>query len=115
VIVALAIHVIAEETQSRPDASTRPVETSILLEIDQRRPSPVLDTAAALWVACRPVLPVRNRPVARLRTVADNQVLLTLRPGIRTLTTRRLTGCLGDTLLSKVRADVVEVHHVGRS
>ncbi len=115
IIVGLAVQVLAEATQSRPDASAKPVETAILLDIDQRRPEPVLDTAAALWVACRPVLPARNRPTARLEPAGQDEVWLTLRPGIRELTTRRLTGCLTDNVLSKVRADVLDVDHTRRT
>jgi hypothetical protein len=111
VIVGLTVQVLAEATQSRPDSSDRPATTSIVLHIDQRTAEPLLDTAAALWVACRSVLPGRNRPTASLVPV-DDEVRLVLAPGIRDLTTRRLTGCLGDATLPSVKARVVEVRHV---
>lgn len=109
VIVGLTVQVLAELTQSRADTD-RPARTTIALTVDQKTAEPVLDTTAALWVACRPVLPGRNRPVARIEPTADG-VLLVLEPGIGTLTTRRLTGCLADATLSSVRATVVEVSH----
>ena len=111
VIVGLTVQVLAEATQSRPDASARPASTSILVAVDQKTGEPVLDTAAALWVACRPVLPARNRPAVRLRAEGD-AVLFVLEPGIRDLTTRRLTGCLADATLASVRAEVLEVRHL---
>lgn len=110
VIGGLTVQVLAEATQSRPDASVRPGATTILLDVDQRSPGRVMDTAEALWVACRPVLLSRARPVADFEAVGADEVLLTLRPGIRDLATRRLTGCLADATLNKVRADVVAVH-----
>ena len=110
VIIGLSVQVLAELTQSRPDDADLPVETRIELVVEQRRPAPAIDAAAALWVACRPVLPVRNRPVASLRADGD-LVVVALRPGIRDLATRRLTGCLADALLSSVQGRVVGVHH----
>lgn len=111
VIAALAVQIIAEVTQSRVDDSDRPQTTTIVLAVDHRTASTSLDTAAALWVACRPTLSRRHPPVATLRPTGDD-IALELRPGIRTLETRRLTGCLADATLRLVRADVVTVRHV---
>jgi hypothetical protein len=110
VLVALVVQVLADATQSRPDPSARPAVTEIALAVQQRTEEPVLDTAAALWVACRPVLPSRNRPDATLLPSAAG-VTLVLQPGIRPLATKRLAGCLADATLSSVRASVLHVTH----
>lgn len=110
VIVGLGIQVLAEATQSRPDDTDRPARSTIVLDVEQRTNGPVSDTAAALWVACRPVLPASTRSLARI-AVDGARVELRLEPGIRDLATRRLTGCLTDATLSGVQADVVRVAH----
>jgi hypothetical protein len=110
VIAALAVQLIAEATQSRVDETDRPAATTIVLSVDRRTASTSLDTAAALWVACRPTLSRRHPPVAALRPVGVD-IALELRPGIRRLETRRLTGCLADATLRLVRAEVVSVRH----
>jgi hypothetical protein len=109
-ITAFAVQVIAEATQSRPDDSDRPAATTIVLSVDDRTESPSLDTSSALWVACRSTLSRLHPPDAVVRPSGD-RIALEVRPGIRRLETRRLTGCLSDATLTSVRAEVVAVRH----
>jgi hypothetical protein len=111
VLAWLGVSTMLDATQTRPDPAERPVRTTITLEIVERHPiDGDLESAAALWVACRSSLgrglPTEGEVVERGDTVA-----LVLEPGIGRLASRRLTGCLSDLKLNLVRARVLDVDH----
>lgn len=111
VLAWLGIEAFLDATQTRPDPADRPVRTTITLEVIERHPEgEQLESAAALWVACRSSLgrglPTEGEVVERGDTVA-----LVLEPGIGRLASRRLTGCLSDLKLNLVRARVLDVDH----
>jgi hypothetical protein len=111
VLAWLGVGALLDATQTRPDPATRPIRTTITLEIVERHPvDEALESAAALWVACRSSLggglPTEGDVVERGDTVA-----LVLEPGIGRLASRRLTGCLSDLKLNLVRARVLDVDH----
>jgi hypothetical protein len=107
----LAIHALLDATQSRPETRPRPASTVIVLDIDRRGSGPsALQTAEALWVSCRPTL--GSQPVrAHVAAGSGDRAQLVLEPGVRSLSTRRLTGCLGDLRIDRAVADIESVVH----
>jgi hypothetical protein len=112
VLVWLALLTIMDATQARPDPADRPVRTTIDLTIERRRTAfDTVDAAEALWVDCRSTL--GSLPVsADVIATGGSGAQLVLEPGIGRLSARRLTGCLTDLRLNRIRASVVEVESI---
>lgn len=106
------LQVLQDATQSRPDPADRPARTTIELSVAQRHTSFAPDAAVdALWVVCRAAL--GSLPVdAEVTSLGGDRVALVLEPGIGRLGTRRITGCLGDLRIDRVRASVRGVDSV---
>jgi hypothetical protein len=109
VLAWLGVGALLDATQSRPDPADRPAQTTIELAIAQRGvPKPTVATAEALWVGCASVLGSQATTASVVARGGD-RVTLVLEPGVGELGVRRLTGCLSDLRVNKVRADVLSV------
>lgn len=109
-LVTLAVLLLMDVAQTRPDPSELPAATVIVLDLDQKRPEGSATMAAeALWFACRPRLGGPPRPAMEMTAIGGDRVRLELRPGLGETTTRRFTGCLRDATLDLVRAEVLDV------
>jgi hypothetical protein len=108
----LGAQALLEATQTRPDPADRPTRTTIELSVDQLRTSFAPGAAVeALWVVCRSAL--GDLPVdAEVTPLGADRVALVLEPGIGRLGTRRVTGCLGDLRIDRVKASVRNVDDV---
>jgi hypothetical protein len=107
-LVAVAILVIREATESRPSAVGRPASTTIELVIEHRDGEADAElTADALWATCRWTVRAEEPLDARLERGSDDHVDLVLRPGLSELGARRLVGCLTDLQLDLIQARVV--------
>jgi len=105
-LVAAALNVVADATQSRPSARVPDTSTVIELAIEQRRPAPAVEAAEALAVACQGTLHADSNFTEIVPGEADH-VQLTITPALSELRRRRLFGCLQDATLDLVRARVV--------
>jgi hypothetical protein len=112
VIGWLGLQALLEATQTRPDPADRPARTTIELSVAQLRTSVNPGAAVeALWVVCRSAL--GDLPVeAEVTPMGGDRVALVLEPGIGRLGARRVTGCLSDLRIDRVRASVREVESV---
>lgn len=112
VIGWLGVQALLEATQTRPDPADRPARTTIELSVAQLRTSFAPGAAVeALWVVWRSAL--GDLPVeAEVTPVGGDRVALVLEPGIGRLGARRVTGCLGDLRIDRVKASVLEVESV---
>lgn len=108
-LVAAGIDVLADATQARPDADLSGYVTVIELEVADRAGgrSPRL-AAEALWVSCRPRLPVGTSAV-ELVTVEEGVVRLTLEPALGDTGERRFRGCLEDATIDLIDAHLLEM------
>lgn len=114
VLVAGSVWVLREATQTRPDPRSMPGRTEIDMSVSLRRSNrAAVDVAASLWSVCR------NR-------VAPDVVLVDVRPGpsaeratlvldrtVGSHARERVHGCLEDTVLERVQADVLAFDQVG--
>jgi hypothetical protein len=106
VLVAAAVDVVGDATQSRPSARVADASTVIELAIDQRSPRPVTEAAEALAVACYGTLHA-DREFTEITALGADRVRLTVTPALSELRRRRLFGCLQDATLDLVQAHVV--------
>ena len=109
-----AIDVLSDATQTRADADTTGMTTSLVLSIRHRDPGRSAaegaeETTEALWYACRGTLrPERlERLTARLQPLPGTQARLTITPGLGEHAQRQFLGCLEDATFDRVQADVV--------
>jgi hypothetical protein len=106
VLVASAVDLLADATQSRPSARVPDTSTVIELAVEQRRPAPAVEAAEALAVACQGTLH-QNSDFTEIVAREANHVRLTVTPALSELRRRRLFGCLQDATLDLVQARVV--------
>lgn len=112
VVIAGSVWVLREATQSRPDTPPTPARTEMELIVHQRSAErPPGELAAALWASCGTRLPASQR--VDLRAVEQGstpeRVVLVLDRTIGEHARRRLVGCMEDTILERVQADVVRL------
>ena len=112
VVGGFGVQALLEATQTRPDPADRPTRTTIELSVAQRHTSFAPDAAVdALWVVCRSAL--GDLPVdAEVTPLGGDRVALVLEPGIGRLGTRRVTGCLADLRIDRVKASVRNIDDV---
>ena len=102
-----AIDVLADATQTRPDAK-RAGTTVVDLRIDTKAGGPtVVEAADALWAACRAVLPAGITRVSLSPTGPDRQRLV-LNGMVGQNARRRFVGCLEDATIDLSQARVTE-------
>lgn len=105
--VAAGIYVLRDLTASRSEPAPDGVATVVETRIDERRTDrPIAESAESLWGACRSTVHDDVQLVG-LRATGPNLVELTLLPPLGDLERKRLRGCLDDTTLDFVRAEVV--------
>jgi hypothetical protein len=106
-LVAAAVDMVADATQSRPSARVPDTSTVVELAVEQRRPAPAIEAGEALAVACQGTLHADSEFTEIVPAEADH-VRLTVTPALSELRRRRLFGCLQDATLDLVQAHVVD-------
>ena len=106
----LGIDALADLTQDRPDRVMPGSRSEVVLDVDSRdRGGSALLSAQGLWGACQGT--VRHRLVEPgVVQVADGRFRLQTEPALGEHSWRRLQGCLEDTTLDRVKAQVVSKH-----
>lgn len=106
-VVALRALTMARVEPTRTDAVTR-----VGLEVSHRSGSyPSAELAIALWVSCRSQIP-GDVELVDVEGGGSDRVELVVAPGVGPIGRRRLSGCLEDTVIDRVDADVVRVETV---
>jgi hypothetical protein len=104
-LAVAGINLLADASESRPEALDAQRTTVVDLSIDQKRTQRSDATVAeAFWIACRNTVP----PEAQLVGTAEitGGARLTIDRGLGELRRRRLFGCIEDATLDLVRASV---------
>lgn len=110
-VTAIAIDVVADATQTRPEAAIAGHVTVIDVEIHHKRNRPVLQSAEALWAAARMTIP-RGTELVSLTETGDQRVRMVLSPALGTHARRRVTGALEDASIDNVSSHVVSLQTV---
>jgi hypothetical protein len=105
-LVAAAVDLVADATQSRPSPRVAGASTVVELVVDQRRPRPPIEAAEALAVACHGTLHADSE-FTEIAILRGDRVRLTVTPSLNETRRRRLFGCLQDATLDLVQAHVV--------
>jgi hypothetical protein len=104
----IGIGFLREAAESRPGGGGTGT-TTVELEISTRevgaRTEQLVD---ALWVACRLRLP-RDAELVSAVVPAPGQAVMAVSPALGETDRRQFTGCLGDTVLDRVDADITRV------
>jgi hypothetical protein len=113
VIGAIAIDVIADMTQTRPDVvrvgSTSEVVFSLKSKMDRDRRF----TAEGLWGACQST--VKSRLVEPgVVQIAESTFRLTLAPELGHHARTRLKGCIEDATLDRIVGNVISITNLHR-
>ena len=108
-VLAVGYQSLADATQTRPDVVVRGTESTVLVDVVNKRTKVgTMPTAANLLGACTPQL---GPPftVVGLSLVEGGRVRATISPAVGKNAERRLRGCLEDATSDTVRADVVSI------
>ena len=110
-LTVVAIEVIADETQDRPDAPITSGSAEVVLQVDNRFTGrSKIRTAEALFVACRHTLTNRHEATG-FAQVVPGQISFTVTPDFGEHAGRRFEGCLEDALFDRVSASVLSLAH----
>ena len=103
----LAIDVIGDATQTRPDHVRDDYVSEVVFDIDTRLQRDEARLAAGLWGACQNT--VTNEALDGLVRLGDDTFKVVLTPELGTHARQRLVGCLEDATIDRVLGDVVSV------
>ena len=111
-LAVLSIVALRDATQSRPDPAIVPAQTTIELDIAQKRTkTDAVSASEALWVACRSVFAGHSSRAVSIQPAGERRAQMVITPGLGGLSERRVRGCLSDLTLPLVRARVLSIEH----
>ena len=111
-VLWVAIDVLADMTQGRPDLHNSGAASEILLDVgadDGDLTSEVM-AAQGLWGACRSTIN-KNLDGEPVIDATGSMVRIFVRPGLGEHSKRRLVGCLEDSLIDHVQGRVVSIRN----
>lgn len=107
VAIAVAVDVLGDLTQSRPDERNFAADTELVLAVEQDRFNGGRDSAAAaLWAVCSGQTTSRALDEAGLERVGEGRYRVVLRPAVGEGEQRKLVGCLEDFTVDRVKGNV---------
>jgi hypothetical protein len=107
VLAAAVVDALRDRTQNRPDAAVAGSRSVVTFDVDTYDAQQPIDEAArALWYACNQT--VGNRRLD-LRIGEGGSGVATVAPALGPHERKRLTGCLQDATIDRVRGDVVGI------
>ena len=107
VLLAAAVDAIADRTQNRPDAPVPGSQSVVSFDVDGYDAQQPLDKGArALWFTCHQT--VANQLVS-LSVGPDGDGTATVTPALGPHERKRLTGCLEDATIDRLRGEVIGV------
>jgi hypothetical protein len=114
--IALAVDVLGDLTQSRPDPRNSDADTELVFAVDENRFTGGADrAAAALWTVCG--AQTTSSPVGNEhpRAIGEGRYRVVLHPAVGEGEERKLVGCLEDFTIERVRGGVVSFRAVPTS
>jgi hypothetical protein len=107
VLASVAVDTLRDRTQNRIDEVVAGSTSVVTFDVDtQRAPQPIAESARALWYACNQT--IANRLVV-LHIGDGGNGVATLSPALGPHERKRLTGCLQDATIDRVRGDVLGI------
>lgn len=114
VLGAIALDVIGDKTQTRPDVVRVGSTSEVILELRSKMARDRQITAQGLWGACQGTTNSRLVEPGVVR-LSESRFRLLLAPELGHHARTRLTGCLEDATLDRVIGNVISItnHHGG--
>src|SRR3954469_7442347 len=110
VAVLLSVFVLREMTQNRPDEVRRDAHTIVKFDVNTKRYDNGEATAAmALWGVCWSTI---ERNVSLVPSAAGEAWMIDIKPELGEHGVKRLTGCLEDVTLDRVKGHVISIENV---
>ena len=108
--VWLAIDLLADATQTRPDRIVPGTESLLTIEVTGNGSVQGLEAASALWATCQGTVP-SDMTRAGISRVGTNRYSFAVSPSLGVQGERRLRGCLADVTIDNIRASVLLVEN----
>jgi hypothetical protein len=107
VLAAAVVDALRDRTENRPDVAITGSRSVVTFDVDTYdAQQPIAEAARALWYACNQT--VGNRLVS-LRVGDGGSGVATLSPALGPHERKRLTGCMKDATIDRVRGDVIRI------
>ena len=107
VLAAAVVDGLRDRTQNRVDEAVAGSRSMVTFDVDTSdAQQPIVESAQALWYACNQT--VANRLIA-LRIGDGGSGVATVSPALGPHERKRLTGCLKDATIDRVRGDVLGI------
>jgi hypothetical protein len=107
VFAAAVVDALRDHTENRPDAAVTGTRSVVTFDVDTYdAQQPIAEAARALWYMCNET--IGNRLID-LQIGDGGNGVATVEPALGSHARRRLTGCLKDATIDRVRGDVVSV------
>lgn len=112
-VAVAGIDRLADATQTRPDHQPPGTYTEIVysIEVHSYRQAPLL-AAQAVWGTCAAT--VSSRLTAPIEDLGDGRYRIVVTPALGEHGRERVTGCLNDLTLDRVRSSLVRMARVDR-
>jgi hypothetical protein len=111
-IAVVVIDVLGDATQTRPDPQRPRSRTELVFRVQTVEPRlPALGAAQALWGACQGTAP-RTVLEPGLTEVGDGRFRLVVQPALGRHARDRMTGCLEDVTLDRIKGKVVSMREL---
>jgi len=106
-LIGVGIFALRERTENRPDVAVPGTESVVRFQVDVYDASQPIDAVVqALWHVCNQTI---NSGLVEL-DVADGGIgIATVTPALGVNQRRRLTGCLHDATIDRVRGEVLSI------
>jgi hypothetical protein len=113
VLAAAVVDALRDRTENRPDVAVTGSRSIVTFDVDTYdAQQPIAEAARALWYACNQT--VGNRLIS-LQIREGGSGVATLAPSLGAHERKRLTGCMKDATIDRVRGDVIRIEdHPGR-
>jgi hypothetical protein len=107
VLAAAVVDALRDRTENRPDAPVAGTRSVITFDVDTYdAQQPIAEAARALWYTCNET--IGNR-LLELQIGDGGNGVATVEPALGSHARKRLTGCLKDATIDRVRGDVVSI------
>jgi hypothetical protein len=107
VLAAAVVDAVRDRTQNRADAAVAGTRSVVSFDVDTYDAKQPIDEAArALWHLCNQT--IENR-VVELRIGEGGSGVATVEPALGPHQRKRLTGCMQDATIDRVRGDVESI------
>ncbi len=107
VLAAAVVDAVRDRTENRPDVAVPGSRSVITFDVDTYdAQQPISEAARALWYVCNET--IGNRLVDL--TIGDGGTgVATVSPALGAHERKRLTGCIKDATIDRVRGDIQEI------